>query len=113
VALDQVGRPYVYGGESPSGFDCSGLVHYAYAQSGKRLPRTTGRLWSDTRPVDIGQLEVGDVLFFSINGKMQHVGLYLGRGQFVHAPSSGRRVSVESLSSDFYRRALLRGGRPL
>jgi cell wall-associated NlpC family hydrolase len=113
IAYRQIGTPYVYGGESPSGFDCSGLVHYAYRQAGKSLPRTTGGLWSGSRAVAVSDLEVGDLLFFSIAGKMQHVGLYLGRGRFVHAPSSGRTVTVESLSSAFYRDALLRGGRPL
>lgn len=111
VALQQLGAPYVYGGDSPVGFDCSGLVHYAYGRAGKAVPRTTGSLWSGTRHVSRRELETGDLLFFSIAGKMQHVGLYLGNGEFVHAPSSGRRVEIRSLDDDFYRRALLRGGR--
>jgi len=113
IALDQVGTPYRYGGQSPAGFDCSGLVHYAYWQAGKSVPRTTGDLWSESRTVPSSELRTGDLLFFSISGKMQHVGLYIGDGRFVHAPSSGRTVSIESLSSGFYRQALLRGGRPL
>ena len=111
VALGQVGTPYRYGGQTPAGFDCSGLVHYAYGQAGIPVPRTTGALWSSARPVPREELRPGDVLFFSIAGKMQHVGLYVGEGRFAHAPSSGRTVTVESLSADFYRQAFLRGGR--
>lgn len=112
IALAQVGVPYRYGGQSPStGFDCSGLVHYAYREAGRSLPRTTASLWDYTERVSRSSLRRGDLVFFSIEGKMQHVGLYIGEGRFVHAPSSGRRVSVESLASPFYSQALLSGGR--
>lgn len=112
IAVQQVGVPYRYGGKGPSGFDCSGLVHYSYWRAGKSVPRTTGQLWNGTDPVTRADLRPGDVLFFSIEGKMQHVGLYIGDGHFVHAPSSGRQVSVASLRSDFYQQAFLRAGRP-
>ena len=111
VALDQVGVRYRYGGSGPQGFDCSGLVHYAYAQAGVAVPRTTGQLWAAAVDVDRGDLRAGDLLFFSIEGKMSHVGMYLGKRQFVHAPQSGRTVSVASLDAPFYRKALLRAGR--
>lgn len=112
IALQQVGAPYRYGGRSPGGFDCSGLVQYAYHGAGKRLPRTTGQLWSQLAPVPRQNIQVGDVLFFNIGGKMSHVGVYLGDERFVHAPSSGRTVSIASLSSPFYDTALIRAGRP-
>ncbi len=112
VALGQLGVPYRYGGSSPTGFDCSGLVHYAYSNVGMSVPRTTAGLWSDLAPIDKRNLRIGDLLFFSIAGKMSHVGLYLGSRQFVHAPSSGRHVAVESLDSDYYKRAFIRAGRP-
>ena len=112
IALDQVGAPYRYGGTSPSGFDCSGLVQYSYRQAGLKVPRTTGQLWSAASPVGRNELKAGDVLFFSIEGKMSHVGLYLGERRFVHAPQSGRKVSVASLDSPFYKAALIRAGRP-
>lgn len=112
VALGQVGTPYRYGGSTPSGFDCSGLVHYAYASAGLNIPRTTAGLWSDLAPVPERDMRSGDLLFFSIDGKMSHVGLYIGKGQFVHAPSSGKRVSVESLGSRYYKNAFVRAGRP-
>ena len=111
VALDQVGVPYRYGGNSPQGFDCSGLVHYSYSHAGVAVPRTTGQLWSAARTVERRELRAGDLLFFNIEGKMSHVGLYLGDKRFVHAPQSGRRVSVGSLDSPFYSAALLRAGR--
>ncbi len=112
IALDQVGVPYRYGGSGPAGFDCSGLVHYAYLNAGKRVPRTSRQLWNGTAAVARHELRPGDVLFFEIEGKMQHVGLYLGEGRFVHAPSTGRTVSVASLASAFYEKAYLRAGRP-
>ena len=112
VAMHQLGVPYRYGGSDPSGFDCSGLVQYSYALAGKRVPRTTRQLWSSTDSVAPQELKVGDLLFFQFDGKMSHVGLYLGERRFVHAPSSGRVVSVASLDTPYYESALLRAGRP-
>jgi cell wall-associated NlpC family hydrolase len=111
IATAQVGVPYRYGGSSPSGFDCSGLVYFSYGQAGKSVPRTTSGLWLDAEPIDRGELRTGDVLFFRIEGKVSHVGMYLDDGHFVRAPASGRRVAVESLDSEFYRQAFIRGGR--
>lgn len=112
VALGQVGTPYRYGGATPAGFDCSGLVHYSYRQAGKSIPRTTAGQWAGLPAVQGRDMRAGDLLFFAIDGKMSHVGLYLGDGRFVHAPSSGRAVEIERLDSTFYRQAFLRAGRP-
>lgn len=112
IALQQVGVPYRYGGTSPSGFDCSGLVHYSYSRAGGSVPRTTGQLWDSTTGVARADLRPGDLIFFSIDGKMQHVGMYVGGNEFVHAPSSGKQVSVASLSTAYYNRGFLRAGRP-
>ncbi len=112
VALRQVGVPYRYGGSTAAGFDCSGLTQFAYASVGTRIPRTTAAQWRELSPVSAGGLRVGDVLFFRIAGRISHVGLYLGRGRFVHAPSSGREVTIAELDSDYYRHAFVRGGRP-
>ncbi|NNC76981.1 MAG: C40 family peptidase [Woeseiaceae bacterium] len=112
IAVAQIGVPYRYGGQAPSGFDCSGLVHYSYLRAGKSIPRTTGQLWKNANTVQPSEMQAGDLLFFSINGKMQHVGMYIGDDQFVHAPSTGKHVQVASLDSDFYQNALLRAGRP-
>ena len=111
IALEQVGVPYRYGGSSPAGFDCSGLVQYSYGRAGVSVPRTTGQLWSAAATVRGDEMQVGDLLFFSIEGKMSHVGMYVGAGRFVHAPQSGRTVSVASLEAPFYKSALLRAGR--
>jgi len=112
VALGQVGVPYRYGGSSPAGFDCSGLVHYSYATAGINIPRTTSAQWAQMTPVNDRDMRAGDLLFFRISGKMSHVGLYLGEGRFVHAPSTGRSVSIENLESRYYSNAFIRAGRP-
>jgi len=111
IAQQQVGIPYLYGGADAQGFDCSGLVYYSYSNAGTSVARTTTGLWRTLQPVPSNELQPGDVLFFRIDGKMSHVGLYLGKGRFVHAPSTGRHVVIAGLDSDFYRRALIRGGR--
>lgn len=112
VAVRQLGVPYRYGGSTSNGFDCSGLVHYAYSKAGRSIPRTTSAQWQNLQPVAANNLRVGDILFFNIEGKVSHVGLYLGSRRFVHAPSSGREVTIEELDSAFYRKAFVRGGRP-
>ena len=111
IALQQVGTAYRYGGSSPAGFDCSGLVQYSYLEAGKTVPRTTGQLWKTAGTVPYRDLQVGDLLFFRFDGKMSHVGIYVGGEKFVHAPSSGRRVTVDSLDAAYYRNAFLRAGR--
>ena len=112
-AVRQIGVPYRYGGSTESGFDCSGLVQYAYAKVGKQIPRTTSEQWRRLAPVRGNDLRVGDLLFFRIDGRISHVGLYLGDRRFVHAPSSGREVTVTDLDSAFYRRTFVRGARPV
>jgi cell wall-associated NlpC family hydrolase len=99
-ALDEVGVPYRWGGESPStGFDCSGLVRWAYGQVGVDLPHSSYALYGEGRRVSGSNLAAGDILFFEGLG---HVGLYLGRGRMVHAPQTGRDVEVVRLSSTNY-----------
>ena len=112
IAVRQIGVPYRYGGSTTQGFDCSGLVQYAYAKSGTRIPRTTAQQWQQLKPVSKDNLRVGDLLFFNIDGEIAHVGLYLGSRRFVHAPATGREVSIAELDSGFYRQAFVRGGRP-
>lgn len=112
AAVSQVGVPYRYGGASQDGFDCSGLVYFSYQQVGKKVPRTTGSLWQSLPRVDSNDLRAGDVLFFRIAGKVSHVGMYLGERRFVHAPQSGRAVSIARLDSPFYRETFIAAGRP-
>jgi peptidoglycan DL-endopeptidase CwlO len=94
IALQYLGVPYVWGGASPSGFDCSGLVMYVYAQLGISLPHYTVAQWNATEP--IASPEPGDLVFF--NG-LGHVGIYIGGGQFVDAPHTGSVVRIDSLSN--------------
>lgn len=112
IAVRQLGVPYRYGGSNTQGFDCSGLVHYAYANAGKSIPRTTTEQWRRLQPISANNMQVGDLLFFRIDGKVSHVGMYLGKRRFVHAPSTGRNVTTASLDSDYYRRAFVRAARP-
>jgi len=95
IAMRYLGVQYVWGGESPSGFDCSGLVAYVYSQVGVSLPHYTGAQWNVGVPVSRGDLQPGDLVFFDGLG---HVGLYIGGDQFIHAPHSGTVVQISSLS---------------
>ncbi len=102
-AVRMVGAPYRYGGSSPSGFDCSGLVHYSYSRAGVRLPRSTDGLRRSTRPIAQRSLQRGDLVFFNQEGKRSsHVGIYLGNGEFVHAPSSGKSVHISTLGDRYW-----------
>jgi len=98
-AMQELGTPYVWGGGAPGGFDCSGLVMWAYAQMGVALPHSSYAQWGYGVEVSRDQLEPGDLVFFDGLG---HVGLYIGGGQFVHAPHTGDVVKVSSLDEDWY-----------
>ena len=93
-ALHEVGVPYRWGGESPSGFDCSGLVRWSYLHVGIDLPHSSYALFAEGRSVASSHLRPGDILFFDGLG---HVGLYVGHGRMVHAPNTGETVEVVSL----------------
>jgi peptidoglycan DL-endopeptidase CwlO len=99
LALRMVGTPYRWGGESPGGFDCSGLVRWAYLQVGVDLPHNSHALYGVGDVVPRTDLRTGDVLFFSGLG---HVGLYLGGGKMVHAPYSGKTVEMVDLATTNY-----------
>jgi len=104
-ALEAVGIPYRWGGTSPeTGFDCSGLVRWAYGRLGIDVPHSSYALWSTGIPVEHSRMKSGDVLVFSGIG---HVGLYLGAGRMVHAPHSGTEVQVVGLASTNYGRRLV------
>jgi cell wall-associated NlpC family hydrolase len=111
AARDMLGKPYRYGGEDPRGFDCSGLVWYSHQRAGIEVPRTTQSQMSSIRQVSRNALQAGDLLFFRISGKRDyHVGIYIGDGTFIHAPSSGKRVSTSSLDEPYWDARLLRTG---
>jgi len=108
VAEQLIGTPYRYGGSNPSGFDCSGLVQYAHRQVGVAVPRTTTSQLAQARIPEREALLPGDLLFFHIDAqKNQHVGIYEGNGVFIHAPSSGKRVSRASLENPYWSNRLV------
>jgi murein DD-endopeptidase len=105
-ALKMVGKPYRAGGTSPAaGFDCSGLVQFSYRQAGVKLPRSTEDQLRASSAVARSKLRRGDLVFFDQDGKKNsHVGIYLGDGRFVHAPSSGKQVRTDRLDSPYWTR---------
>jgi cell wall-associated NlpC family hydrolase len=114
-ALAQLGVPYRFGGSGPQGFDCSGLVQHAYRRAGITLPRDTREQRLRTRPLSEGgrDLRPGDLLFFHRDRRgALHVALYIGDRRFVHAPSSGKAVRVESLDDPHWRRRFIEARRP-
>ncbi|MGE1561550.1 C40 family peptidase [Pantoea septica] len=108
--MGQLGKPYQWGGTSPhTGFDCSGLVWYAYKDLVKfRIPRTANEMYHlrDAAPVKRESLEKGDLVFFRINGRgtADHVGVYLGNGKFIQSPRTGKDIQISGLSDDYWQR---------
>lgn len=108
--MGQLGKPYHWGGTSPmTGFDCSGLVYYAYKDLVNfRIPRTANEMYhlEDAAAVNPGQLESGDLVFFRIQGRgaADHVGVYVGNGKFIQSPRSGRDIQITSLNEDYWQR---------
>jgi cell wall-associated NlpC family hydrolase len=101
--LSYLGVPYQWGGESPTtGFDCSGLCQYLYAQQGVQIPRTSEQQFQAGVAVAAAQLQPGDLVFFRENGDVHHVGIYLGNGKFIEAPHTGAVVRIASLSEPYY-----------
>ncbi|MFS8063094.1 MAG: C40 family peptidase [Luteimonas sp.] len=105
-AISLVGTPYRYGGNTPAGgFDCSGLVNYVYRDMlDLRLPRSSRDLanWQGPR-IDPRRLTAADLVFFGSGGEVSHVGIYVGEGRFVHAPSSGGTVRLDHLDGPYWR----------
>lgn len=104
TAKKYLGVPYVWGGTSPSGFDCSGFVYYVLRSCGISVSRTLATMYQQGTPVSKQQLQPGDVVFFQNTYKsgISHVGIYVGDGKFIHAPHSGEVVSYANLYSDYY-----------
>ena len=113
LAREQLGKPYQWGAEGPDKFDCSGLVLYVYSELGVDLPRVSGQQAYAGIHVDRKDLQPGDLVFFRLNGsKIDHVGIYVGHGKFVHAPRRYQPVKTESLYNSYWRRKFT-GGRRL
>jgi len=112
IALDMLGRPYRYGGDTPKGFDCSGLVQYSYARAGVKVPRSTEAQRQGTGPVPPKNIKKGDLLFFDQEGKkFSHVAIYLGDNWFVHAPAGGKTVRKDRLTDPYWNKHFLEARR--
>jgi len=107
LAQSMIGQPYRFGGAAPGGFDCSGLVAYAAAGAGVRVPRTALEQFSAGMPVARGEVRSGDLVFMHLAHKEMHVGIAIGEERFVHAPSKGGRVRIDSLDAPPYARGYL------
>lgn len=97
-----LGKPYVYGATGPNAFDCSGLTQYVYNKLGVGLSRTTYTQVEEGTKVKRNDLKAGDLIFFNTEGSISHVGIYIGDGEFIHAPRTGKPVMVSSLSDGYY-----------
>lgn len=103
TAKKYLGVPYVWGGATPSGFDCSGFIQYIYAQHGITLPRTTAEQYGAGASIAKASLKPGDLVFFeTYKAGPSHVGIYLGDNQFIHASSGSGKVMVSNLTSSYY-----------
>jgi cell wall-associated NlpC family hydrolase len=103
LARGLIGSPYRFGGSGPREFDCSGLVFFVHQQLGIEVPRTAAQQAAAAAPVDALAILPGDLVFFTESGReITHVGIYAGKGKFVHAPKSGQPVGYGSLFDDYY-----------
>ncbi|MFC7302423.1 C40 family peptidase [Cognatiluteimonas weifangensis] len=111
-ALALLGTPYRWGGSSTDGFDCSGLVGYVFRTTlGIELPRVSREMARSGEQVERARLSPGDLVFFGRRGRVDHVGIYVGDGQFVHAPRTGRDVTVSRLDSGYWSSKFLQARR--
>ncbi len=112
IARGLVGTPYHFGGADRLGFDCSGLAVYAYERAGLDIPRTAREQSASAQPVPLSRLAPGDLVFFRIHSRhVDHVGVYVGSGRFVHAPKRGGSVSYALLDDGYFNKHFVAAGR--
>ena len=102
TAASMLGQPYRFGGAAPGGFDCSGLVVYAAAGAGIHVPRTAHEQLGFGKPIARGQVQAGDLVFMHLAHKELHVGIAIDAERFIHAPSTGGYVRIDSLAASPY-----------
>lgn len=110
-ATQFLGTRYVYGGSTPSGFDCSGFTSYVYANTVRSIPRTATQQRNALTNVSMSELKPADLVFFGSGGSISHVGIYVGGGKFIHSPNTGSSVKYDTLWSGNYSRRFVSGGR--
>lgn len=105
TAKQNVGVRYVWGGTSPRGFDCSGLVKYSFQKAGKSLPRTAAEMHRKGKKVSTASMKPGDLMFFSQNkaSKPSHVAIYIGNGKMIHAETYYKKVVVASINERYWK----------
>jgi cell wall-associated NlpC family hydrolase len=113
LAYKQLGKKYVWGAEGPNSFDCSGLTYYVYKNAvGKTIPRTSAAQSNYGEFVSKSELQPGDLIFSGANGKVSHVGMYIGNGKMIHAPQTGDVVKISEINSGYYKDRYITSRRP-
>ena len=111
IIKNTLGTPYKWGGNNPQrGFDCSGLMQYVHKNAGLIIPRTTAKQRDNSYTINYNQLQPGDMLFFKINRKTNHVGMYIGNRKFIHAPSTGKKVTIATMDSSYWHKRFVKFG---
>lgn len=111
LATRMIGSPYRWGGATPEGFDCSGLVYYAFGEAGIKVPRTSQEQYQAARPVPVSSARPGDLVFFGQGGRISHVGIYIGDQRFIHSPEAGQSVKISALSEAYFSARFAGSGR--
>lgn len=111
VAHQSLGSRYKWGGETPrEGFDCSGLMQHTYKRSGIRIPRTAAQQRDASRRISRSQLRPGDMIFFKTGRRSNHVGIYTGNGEFIHASTGSKRVKKVKLNTSYWNKHFVKYG---